>query len=106
MMPPVARPRRDGMGIAALVCGILGLTLVPGICSLIAVILGHLALGAARRGETSSRGPAIAGLVTGYIGVAFWAMIFLLFGMVFGALDSTFEWSHDVFEFLTRWTIF
>ena len=63
--------RNSGLAIASMVLGILGLLL----CQLISiggVIYGHLALAEIKRsdGGLSGRGMAIAGLITGYLGVA------------------------------------
>jgi hypothetical protein len=73
----------DGMSIAALVCGILAVMScwVGGIFGVPAVICGHTSL---RKIKYSSvpiqgKGMAIAGLVTGYIGIA----MSLFFGMFF-----------------------
>jgi hypothetical protein len=79
---------RNGLGTAALVCGIIGLLLaivvIGGILGIVAVVLGIVALGRVRRGEANNRGVAIAGIVTGALavvlagviiaaGAAFWA---------------------------------
>lgn len=70
--PPMRRGA--GMATAALVLGILALilcwTIVGGIVlGLLAVILGIIAVGRARRGEAPGRGRAIAGIVTGALGL-------------------------------------
>jgi hypothetical protein len=70
---PAARPRRNGIGTAALVCGVVALVLVLLILfaplgvllGLVAVVLGILGLVRANRGEADNRGQAVAGLVTG-----------------------------------------
>ena len=65
---PQAPP--DGNAVASLVLGILGITVIPFICSILAVILGRASIGDAyKRGE---RGSAIAtaGVILGWIGVA------------------------------------
>ena len=68
----------NGMAIASMVCGILGVLLiffacgmVSGITAVPAVVLGHLAMRAIARSEKpmSGRGMAITGLVTGYLGI-------------------------------------
>lgn len=60
-----------------MICGILGF-LTCGLTSLPAVLTGHFALSAIKRanGILQGSGMAIAGLVTGYIG--------LIFGVIFG----------------------
>ena len=65
---PQAAP--DGNAIASLILGILGITVIPFIASILAVILGRVSIGDAyKRGE---RGSAIAtaGVILGWIGVA------------------------------------
>lgn len=72
--PNDGRPKRNGMGIAALVLGILALltswTILGGIVfGLLAIVLGFLGRGLAKRGEATNGGMALAGLVTGLIGL-------------------------------------
>lgn len=73
---PTEPVRRGGAGMAtaALVLGILALltsfTVIGGIVlGILALILGILALRKANRGEADGRGRAIAGIVTGVLGV-------------------------------------
>jgi len=70
---PTARPRRNGMGTAALVVGVVALVLVVLILfaplgaflGLVALVLGIVGLVRANRGQADNRGQAVAGLVTG-----------------------------------------
>jgi hypothetical protein len=65
---PQAAP--DGSAIASRILGIAGITVIPFIASILAVILGRASIGDAyKRGE---RGSAIAtaGVILGWIGVA------------------------------------
>ena len=68
-----ARPPADGLAVAALVVALAGL-------SLLAVVLGHLALGRIRERGTGGRRIAVAALALGYTGVvlflAWWAVYF------------------------------
>jgi hypothetical protein len=72
---PGTRPARNGMGIAALVLGIIGTVsgLVPfffwlaGILGLIALILGLAGRGRAKRGEATNKGVATFGAVLGLV---------------------------------------
>ena len=65
--------RRNGLGIAALVLGILalltGLVFIGGLLGLIAIVLGFLGRGRVKRGEADNGGMAIAGIVLGVIGI-------------------------------------
>ena len=75
-------PSTNGLAIASLVCSILGI-------SLIGVILGHIALSQINNsnGMQGGRGLAIAGLIIGYIGLAF-AVLFILL-IIIGAIASS-----------------
>lgn len=71
--PPAPR-RGAGMAIAALVLGIVAIvlcwTIVGGIVlGLLAVILGVIGFRRAGRGEAAGRGRALAGVITGAVGV-------------------------------------
>lgn len=58
---------------------------ISGIGALIAVITGHVSLAQIKRSGESGRGLAIAGVVVGYIHIAFW-IIFVLLGVIAKAL--------------------
>jgi hypothetical protein len=62
---------KNGLGIAALVSAIIGLFTVFGglVLGIVAVILGFIGWGRARRGEATNGGVAIAGIVLGFLGV-------------------------------------
>jgi membrane-bound ClpP family serine protease len=70
---PAAGGRRNGIGVAALVFGVVALVLVilllfsplGALLGLVAVLLGIIGLVRANRGEADNRGQAVAGLVTG-----------------------------------------
>jgi Domain of unknown function (DUF4190)/Domain of unknown function (DUF1707) len=70
-VPVQGRPQpTNGMAVASLVCGLmqvfsLGITAIP------AVILGHMARGQIRRTGERGDGMATAGLVLGWLGIAF-----------------------------------
>ena len=68
--PPAPR-RTSALAIAALACGIAGLTVFPLLASFAAVVLGTMARGELRRDPTlDGGGLATAGLLLGWIGVA------------------------------------
>lgn len=74
--PPPRGPARNGLGVAALVLGILALitfwTLVGGILfGLLAIILGLVGRGRAKRGEATNGGMALAGVILGALGLLF-----------------------------------
>ena len=72
-MPPVPAGNRNGFGTAALVLGILSLVtwflFIGGLFGIVAIVLGALGRGRAKRGEANNGGMALAGLITGAVGV-------------------------------------
>jgi hypothetical protein len=65
------QPVTNGLAIASLVLGIVGLATCHCLTAVPGVILGHIALSQIRRsaGGQTGRGLAVGGLVTGYIAV-------------------------------------
>ncbi|MEV0848015.1 DUF4190 domain-containing protein [Streptomyces sp. NPDC049954] len=62
--------RPNGQATAALVCGVLGLVLVPVVLPVAALVLGAAGGRRADRGEAGGRGRATAGIVLGIVGCA------------------------------------
>jgi hypothetical protein len=62
-------PPPCGLGIVSLVFGILGMTVLPLVGSIIAIVTGHLALGEIREsgGRLGGRASSKAGLILGYL---------------------------------------
>ncbi|HEY9439203.1 MAG TPA: DUF4190 domain-containing protein, partial [Streptomyces sp.] len=93
----------NGLGVAALVLGIVsvvgfcmwGLAIVPGV---IALILGIIGRGRAKRGEATNGGMALAGIILGSIGMAIGAafLAFLIYGIT-QSDGSDFEY-HDPYS--------
>lgn len=79
--------QRNGLGIAALVLGIIGLVtslfVFGGLLGVIAIILGVVGLGRVRRREANNRGVAIAGIVLGVLAVVISVLIIGLAGWIF-----------------------
>lgn len=76
--------RRNGLGTAALVLAIIGLllcwTVFGGIIlGVLAVILGFIGRGRARRGEANNGGVAIAGIVLGFLSIIAGAVFIALY---------------------------
>jgi len=71
-MPIATQQPQEGLAIASLILGILGLVMLPFIASVPGAVCGHMALGRIKRsgGALSGRGLAIGGLVTSYFGIA------------------------------------
>jgi hypothetical protein len=90
---PTARPRRNGLGAAALVIGVVALVLVVLILfsplgvllGLVAVVLGIFGVIRVNRGEADNRGQAVAGLVTGALALA----LGLFFAISIGTFFAT-----------------
>jgi hypothetical protein len=61
-----------GKALGSLISGIAGLTMVPVIASIVAIVLGHLGLSEIKKsaGRLKGEGMALAGLVMGYLGLA------------------------------------
>lgn len=90
--PPPRRPR-NGVGVAALVFGILGLLgavfVIGGLLGLVAVALGIVGIVRVSKGTATNRGVAITGLVLGLLSVlASIALVILVF-VVFANLGGT-----------------
>jgi hypothetical protein len=84
-----ASTEKDWMGITALVLSLA--TLLTGFTWIGGIIFGHLGLAAARRGEASNRGMALAGTVIGWVfgGLAILAIVgFILF---IAAIDTSYN---------------
>jgi hypothetical protein len=62
----------NGLAIGSLVCALLWFTAFP------AVVMGHLARKQIRERGEAGDGIAVAGLVIGYLGTAFWILLILI----------------------------
>ena len=92
--PPPAypvKPKANGFALTSMILGILGLTI--GLCLLffpvmpiLAVVFGYVGLGQMRATGAPGRGYAIAGLITGYIGIAL--AILWLIAVIIGTFTS------------------
>jgi hypothetical protein len=94
-----AAPMRNGLGIAALACGLAGILLgqVPllflgsGALGVLAIVFGIIGTRRAVRGRASNRAMAVTGLVTGVVAstLAIWGVVIVMSGLntVSGELD-------------------
>ena len=88
--PPYApRPKANGLALASMILGIVGITislclLFFPVMPILAVVFGHVGLTQIRKTGAPGRGYAIAGLATGYVGIAL-AILWLV-----GAIIGTF----------------
>ena len=96
---PTARPRRNGMGTAALVIGVVALVLVVlllfapigALLGLVALILGIVGLVRANRGQADNRGQAVAGLVTGALALVVGVFLAVSIGAFFATNVNDFR---------------
>jgi membrane-bound ClpP family serine protease len=96
---PAARPRRNGVGTAALVVGVVALILVVLILfaplgvflGLVALVLGIVGIVRANRGEADNRGQAAAGLVTGALAVVIGLFLAVSIGTFFATNVNDFR---------------
>jgi hypothetical protein len=81
-IPPITgnapQPKTSALAIWSLVLGVLSMTCFSILTAIPGVICGHMAYSRIKRstGALTGQGLAIAGMVTGYIGIA-WAVIFI-----------------------------
>lgn len=76
MVPPTS-----GLAVASLICALVGVAggwCLLGLPCVAAIVLGHLATPATRRGERGGHGLAVAGLILGYVLVVPWIAVSLL----------------------------
>ena len=75
-MDPVDQ-RRNGMGIAALVAGLISLVFAGLILGAVAIILGWIGLNRVKKGQATNQVMAMTGVVLGMAGVVSW-FVFLV----------------------------
>lgn len=92
---PYGQQTTNGLAIAAMVCGIGGLTMVPLVGSIVGVILGHIARKQVKERHEQGDGMALAGLITGYIGIGLFGgcialdILFYVLGLAMIGLSSS-----------------
>lgn len=91
--PPPYQPvpvQNSTTAVFSLIAGILGLTVLPGIGSIIAVITGHMAKGEIARsgGTLGGGGAATFGLILGYIGILLMVLTLCGVALVFAGVCS------------------
>lgn len=68
-------PATNTLAIVSLVLAVLGLTFIPLIASVCAVVCGHVAKGQIKRTGEGGSGFATAGLIVGYVSVALFVLV-------------------------------
>ena len=81
---PVTYAKTNVLAIVALVAGVAGLTVIPFVSSIVAVVTGHMARKELRRTGEQGDGLALAGLITGYIGIGLGVLVAVLVLAFFG----------------------
>jgi Domain of unknown function (DUF4190) len=76
---PMKPPGTNGMAIAALAVSLGSLVLFCGIPSIVAVILGVVAMSQTRHTDQEGFGLALAGTIIGAVPTVFWLLFLLLF---------------------------
>ena len=83
-----SRPNNT-MAIVSLIAGIAGLTVVPFIASVVAVITGHMARRQIAETGDEGGGLATAGLVMGWIGVVLGVLLIVAAVLFFGVMAAS-----------------
>lgn len=88
--PPPSAPQ-NGLGIASLVTAIIALLSVVGgiVLGVVAVILGFMGWGKAKRGQATNGGVAVAGIVLGFLSIIEAVVVIGLFIWGFGEVGGT-----------------
>ena len=68
-------PATNTLAIVSLVLAVLGLTFIPLIASVCAVVCGHVAKGQIKRTGEGGSGFATAGLIVGYVSIALFVLV-------------------------------
>ncbi|WP_062354852.1 DUF4190 domain-containing protein [Herbidospora yilanensis] len=75
-----AAPRpTNGLAVASLIMGLIGLVFC-GVTAILGVIFGHMSLSRIKSSGEDGHGLAVAGLVTSYITIGLWVILWLVFG--------------------------
>jgi hypothetical protein len=73
----------NGKAIASVILGVIGVTGVPFMASIVALILGYMARGEIAETGQEGRGLATAGIILGWVGVAVFVLALAFFSFVF-----------------------
>lgn len=85
-----APPKTNTLAVVSLISSIAGIVIIYGIGSIAGVITGHLALSQIKRTNEGGRGLAIAGLIVGYVGVAFTVLVLIILFAIWGAFATSY----------------
>jgi hypothetical protein len=98
-VPPPAYRTTSAMAVVSLVFGIAAWCMLPVVGAIVAIVCGHLARGEIRRsqGQQEGDGLAVAGLVLGYVQLAF-GVIVLLFAIAAVLLGLSIGFGSSLFH--------
>ena len=87
-----APPATNAMALGSLIASVAGWTLVPFVGWIVGVVLGHIARSQLRQSNEQGAGLALAGLITGYVGLALSVLAviaFVILAIAFGASSES-----------------
>jgi hypothetical protein len=76
---PYQPQAQNGVGLAAMIVGIASFVLFAPLSSIVAVSLGVVGLGKARKGTATNRGQALAGVICGAISLVLGVVFIVVF---------------------------
>ena len=93
-------PQTNGLAVASMVLGIVGIVVVPLIGSILALVFGYQAHGQIRdsHGRQSGGGYATAGIVLGWVGIALGILMIIAFVSLFSVASQAFPEGFENFE--------
>lgn len=94
VVEPTAAPGRNqrstnGKAIGSLMLGVIGVTGVPFVASIVAIILGHMARHEIVETGQEGKGLATTGIILGWIGVVLAVIAVVFFSVLFVTVSST-----------------
>jgi hypothetical protein len=98
-VPPPAYRTTSAMAVVSLVFGIAAWCMLPVVGAIVAIVCGHVARGEIRRsqGQQEGDGLAVAGLVLGYVQLAF-GVILVLFAIAALVLGLSIGFGSSLFH--------
>ncbi|MEP7764700.1 DUF4190 domain-containing protein [Sanguibacter sp. 25GB23B1] len=89
--PYTAPASTNAMALGSLIASIAGWTVVPFVGWIVGVVLGHIARSQLRQSNEQGAGLALAGLITGYVGLALSAIAVVFVIVVFVFVGVSYE---------------
>lgn len=86
VVTPAVEPKLNVLSIVALVSGIAGLTVLPFVASIVAIITGHMSRAEMRRTGEKGEGFSLAGLIMGYVGIVYGVLLVIFLIFIFGII--------------------